>query len=605
MKANKLARAEFGKLFMRPAIYFMTAFLVIALVLATLLYTPTVRENSNVNFNSLNQTVSDIYSAFNDETSTSTNSKVVIDTAFLNTYKQIATFNSSSNTLNAIIEKAQHIDSFLDESSGTSFYNLLKMLANNQNDSSVKANFVNSLLQLKTMVYEINNFLGNEVNSQTIDFYITISEYEEINRFFQSFYDVIPREAVLSEHQAEELIHLGNLIVEKYMLDEVIAQLSSYEKIQLDQEKFDALKVEYFLPIATNEMRVAIGEEQTENENTSIMDDLYSQITAFVKEKSDSTKPEDIDTINLLITKYKNVSKIGAVLLDTSFQLSKNQGKSDVSIGAYMGFSDFNSYALKESMLLNDYLLENSIFDGKYYNNLSFSQTMGTVPTAFDFAFYSMQILTIIITVFCIFFVVSGIAGEQSGGTMKMIATRPFRKTKIITGKLLSCFYFMLMFLPIATVASVVVGAAQFGFGANYNVIMIFNAQFVIAVPSVIAFLIYLLTLIVSTFFFVALACFISVIFSSTAFATFTTFIIYLVGIIFNSLFALNSWYPFMPFAHLDLFRYFGGAETSPVFLGINLTLDANFFISLAVSVGSIFILILSSKLIFKKKDIS
>ena len=315
MKANKLARAEFGKLFMRPAIYFMTAFLVIALVLATLLYTPTVRENSNVNFNSLNQTVSDIYSAFNDETSTSTNSKVVIDTAFLNTYKQIATFNSSSNTLNAIIEKAQHIDSFLDESSGTSFYNLLKMLANNQNDSIVKANLINSLLQLKTMVYEINNFLGNEVNSQTIDFYITISEYEEINRFFQSFYDVIPREAVLSEHQAEELIHLGNLIVEKYMLDEVIAQLSSYEKIQLDQEKFDALKVEYFLPIATNEMRVAIGEEQTENENTSIMDDLYSQITAFVKEKSDSTKPEDIDTINLLITKYKNVSKIGAVLL--------------------------------------------------------------------------------------------------------------------------------------------------------------------------------------------------------------------------------------------------------------------------------------------------
>ena len=96
-----------------------------------------------------------------------------------------------------------------------------------------------------------------------------------------------------------------------------------------------------------------------------------------------------------------------------------------------------------------------------------------------------------------------------------------------------------------------------------------------------------------------------SVILRSTAFATFITFIIYLAGIIINAVWANTTWYVFLPFAHLDLFKYFGGASSSPQLFGINTILDGNFLVSLIVIIGLILIMDVATKVIFKKRDIS
>ena len=53
MKSTKLAKSELVKLFMRPAIYFLTGFLVVALILVSIIYNPTPRENNQVDLYSM------------------------------------------------------------------------------------------------------------------------------------------------------------------------------------------------------------------------------------------------------------------------------------------------------------------------------------------------------------------------------------------------------------------------------------------------------------------------------------------------------------------------------------------------------------------------
>ena len=91
----------------------------------------------------------------------------------------------------------------------------------------------------------------------------------------------------------------------------------------------------------------------------------------------------------------------------------------------------------------------------------------------------------------------------------------------------------------------------------------------------------------------------------STSFATFATFIVYLIGLIFNATLANTAFFTFTPFAHLDLFRYLGGAEAGPYLFGVNSILDANFFVSLGVVVAINLLLGILSKLIFAKRDIT
>lgn len=624
MKSTKLAKSELVKLFMRPAIYFLTGFLVVALILVSIIYNPTPREDNKINFGTINQTVSDVFSVFNDSSSTDKDAKINIDKNLNEAYNRLNTFNTASDLRETIITKIEKIQTFMTQSSGSGFYNLLITLANNPNDENARKNFINALSVLREDALSIFTFLDTEINSENIDFYITQNQLTHIKDFFYKLATIIAREAYLQTYQSDELINLGNRISEDYDVSLVIEKLTSYKKIELNQDSVNQIINKYYNKIVytgklvsstydnqsgintTNDEKNENNENQNESqEDITVLDEIYTQAVLFVSKNADSKESKDIDDLNLILTQYKNASIISTNLINASFAIEKAKGYSDKEINNYIGFSGFNSGTYKEQIQLNEYLLNNKIFDGKYLNNFNINSTIGTEVSAYDFAFFAMQILSFVITIFAIFFTVSSIAGEQAGGTMKMLAMRPYTKTKIITGKLLSCICFSLMFVVIASITSFVVGFSLFGMGSEGNIIVVFNSSFAFELPAILVFIIYLIMLMFNIIFYIMVSDLLSVILRSTAFATFITFIIYLAGIIINAVWANTTWYVFLPFAHLDLFKYFGGASSSPQLFGINTILDGNFLVSLIVIIGLILIMDVATKVIFKKRDIS
>ena len=264
----------------------------------------------------------------------------------------------------------------------------------------------------------------------------------------------------------------------------------------------------------------------------------------------------------------------------------------------------WNKYTLEESLTKNTYLLDNGKFDKDFANNFNFGTTAGFTTTAYDFTIYAMQILTFIIAVFCLFFGAGLIAGEFTGKTMKMLAIRPYTRNKIYLGKLLACVAFMLILLLISFVASFVVGAILYGVDLP-NVLLIINATSATVAHPMVVMLIYLASSILNLLFYISLALLLSVVFRSSTVAVLTSFIIYVVTILCNMLMVTVSWFKWLPIAHLDIFKYFGGASSTGGFLTFNTIIDANLWLSFGYILGIIFVFNLASLIVFKKRNIT
>mgnify|MGYP003291211329 CR=1 FL=1 len=288
------------------------------------------------------------------------------------------------------------------------------------------------------------------------------------------------------------------------------------------------------------------------------------------------------------------------ILLD-SFTLLRTNGKSDTELPKYLGYSDISQYHLNEEISINKYLIENEIFDYDYLTSFNYNKSSGPVTNAYDYTVYSMQILSLFIILFTIYYACSSIAGDQSSGTMKMIAIRPYTRNKLFAGKYLSCLMFGGLLMMIALVASFVVGAASYGI-STATCLVVFNASNVIEISPILLLLCYLLSLMINLLFYVSLAMFISVICRSNTLSVIISTIIYGVQVVLSGV--INAkWLEYTPFGHFDLFKYFG--NSNPGLLSLNILPDADFFTSLIV-IGSLIVVMNSiAHLIFQRRDIS
>ncbi|MDD4816334.1 MAG: ABC transporter permease subunit [Clostridia bacterium] len=593
MKVNKLARAELGKIFLRPAIYFMTAFLIFALILVTFSYSPTTRPSNLTNFGTATQNVSDVFSTFNNSTSTNSNSKVKLDLQLSDTYNQIQNFASASSIYDALIDDIVPLNTSITTSYDGSFLDKLHILSENPNNSTAISNFVTALTDVRQTSYELYE-ITNNIDGDLIDFYASTTEIASIKNIFYNIINVIPRTENLSLLNSQELITLGERIRNQFALTDTILLLQSFNKIVISPETLTSIFDSYYTNIVFVE------------NSSNTLNLIYTEIEEFATdpENSSGESSEKILEINQLITKYKNAVGVATALLQNSFALEKAGTFSDATLRNYVGFEDFNAYILKENIALNSYLLENQIFDGEYFINYNFGTTIGYTETAYDFTFYAMQILSVIITIFCLFFTVTILAGEHINGTMKMLAIRPFKRERIISGKILSCIYFMTMFIIISAVAAFAVGYSMFGF-TNGTMLLVFNATDVVALPAYAPLLLYLVSLGINIAFYICIAALLSVLFRSNTFALFVTFVVYFFGLLFNAISTGASWFVYTPYAHLDLFKFLGNSNSSGSLFGMNMIADGNFYFSLGYILGLILVINSITKIVFRRRDIA
>ena len=571
MKIFRLARAELNKLFQRPAIFLMAGFLVVALVLVSFFYNPTLRTDTRISYQGANTT--EIHTQFQAEKTTIiAELSSLVDEINTETYN----INNNSSRLDELKNLIANAEGALED-----FHS--ELLKDSKNINNMRS----KLEVYKTRVLNIQTFLSTiETN---IDFFITTGQLNTLKSFFERLNNDIPSNT--TNYTVDNMVELGNfLVLNRNFSDHVYPTLNALKEITLDVTEVNRLVEQYY-------NNIAVGE----NSRLSLYE---NQIEEYYLAHIGSSEEEDMQELNDMFSNYKSIVLMAKECLDNSFTLLKMNDISNATLSSYVGFSDLNKYTLEEALTKNTYLLDNGKFDKDFANNFNFGTTAGFTTTAYDFTIYAMQILTFIIAVFCLFFGAGLIAGEFTGKTMKMLAIRPYTRNKIYLGKLLACVAFMLILLLISFVASFVVGAILYGVDLP-NVLLIINATSATVVHPMVVMLIYLASSILNLLFYISLALLLSVVFRSSTVAVLTSFIVYVVTILCNMLMVTVSWFKWLPIAHLDIFKYFGGASSTGGFLTFNTIIDANLWLSFGYILGIILVFNLASLIVFKKRNIT
>ena len=213
-----------------------------------------------------------------------------------------------------------------------------------------------------------------------------------------------------------------------------------------------------------------------------------------------------------------------------------------------------------------------------------------------------------IIIIYVITVAATTITGELQSGTMKLLAIRPYKRSKILGGKLLSTLLIGVLLILVSAVATLVMGLISYG-GASMSVLVVFNSTSAVAMSPIWLYLIMLVTLIVEMSFFVLLALAISLLFKSQIGAVAVSIMAFFGTLVLNTLLGKASWLAILPFTNINLYKYFGSSfiSTSEGFLQAVLTspvaTGTNFWLSFIYTVASLVALTVLVFEVFKHRD--
>lgn len=449
-----------------------------------------------------------------------------------------------------------------------------------------RINLVNSLTNLK-------NYIESVFSSSYPIAIIDEAEYNSTISTIEKAIDILEK---VNESPGETKFFQYKDVLNKYTAlkvnDKVESFISNLRIITLSDELIKELN--NFLNVKIEGVRTQLINEISEFANSNLNSTLTTKKIEFL------SKLTNYKTLTLNAKKYIN-NKIVNDILNSYFSSE---------ILKLKDFKDYNIYKINEEIAKIDYLVKTKTFEQDYANVFAYNQNSTKETSVFDFMFFALKISSVIIIFFAIIMASNIVAYEFDTGTIKLLAIRPFKRSKILIGKLLAVLYFAIIF---------VIFSALISFGAGYStyalnltpVLVVFNAKIAFSMSPIILILINVLTIILEVIFYAIVALALSTIFRSFAGAMTTSFLFYISANILNLIFANQIWYSFLPFLNTDFFRFFGGAfvgyaEQSAIgsLLNIGLLSNANFFISLFIYIAFTFIITYISYLVFRRRDI-
>lgn len=585
MKVLTLAKAELKKIFLRPIMLVMFFVFVAALSLMTVTFKPQKRNNTTVVFT--DTTVQTTYNRFLN--GSSENSKNQLDNMLIEQKNLILEFLAkveSENQINVLTERIAQTQSalFVELPPAILAYNANK---NSTTASAVEAAYAN----VKNKSMSVTNYLQSELSNQ-ITFYISQQDYDKLFDFFNRITNNIPNTFTMPEQQ---YVSVYEFLSENFSFSSISYIVQNAQTLPITAEKINPILEKYYHKI--------LDPNDIFNQQAKL-NKLFADIRQFVIENGDSAEKDDIDKLNQFFSQYKSIVVMSKTILQNQFLLLKGGDKPDDELRNYIGFEKYNSYELKQATHYNAHLLDNELFDYEYLQPFSFGVNSGSHTNAFDFVVYAMQILSFIIAIFCMFIASGTIANEQANGTMKMIAIRPYSRSKIVAGKLLACLNFMFILLLLGFASTFAVGYISYGF-TQTQVLLIFNAQTVFELNAFAVLGIYFISLYLKLAFYIALAMLMSVLAKSNTVALIFSMLLYVFSLVGNAMLVTYNWFVYLPIAHLDLFRYFGTVTQNGGFFGFNFPLNASFNTSLLYLAGSLFVFFITSIIVFKKRNIA
>ena len=568
MKIFRFAFSEFVKMFQKRGTFIFFAACMLTLVLCGIFFNPT---ETNLYQTSLTGvSVSSIHSKFTSSSEADSQAKLLQEVN--NGYIMIDSFHDS-----IIYENIKADIDDLNRYLKTDFYNALL---------EVPSDISTYFALLKTKADNLTDKISDISNNT--DFYIKETDRSRLESFFFGISINIP--ASFGTYTNEQFVEKGNFIITNYLNTwetNVTNILKNVETIKISEADFDAW-------------------EDFHTKAMTKLDALADEAAVFSSSISaeDNLSKEKIEEYSLILTRYKAIAKLTNIYFYNKIELLMAGDKTDAEIASFAGLGEFNRYEASEACALSAYFVENEEANyDEFLIKLASGKASSKGGNVYDLTFFIMQIIFILTAVYCVYLASVSFAGEEAEGTLRMIAIRPYKREKIYLGKLLSVLMVGITIMLLFMLISFVYGLMLFGLPIG-PIITVVNATSVMVISGFVMILIAMALQIISLLFFVSIALLLSITIRSSVITALSSFVILIVTYVFNILFANTAWIKFLPFPHIDLFKFFGGASSAPMILEGSLYMGTNIILSTVYLGSFILIMNIASMITFKKKSL-
>lgn len=609
----RICRAEFKKLFLKPSIFVLAGILIFVLASCSFLYKPNNRPSTIVSLSG-ETTVSGFYNKINKTDSIFTDtfanyeSKIKSAKNYINYYK--TEFDAKAE-LNNLIEN-NYKSAYDNYRSAYITYITNEIEANYNNLVNARNAFYNVVYNSDSSIrvsYEKYSNVADE--NKNINFLTTKSLDYSIQNLFKDFAKIFNDAKAKNGTDEKEIFkeiqsNIDNLDFKAKLtnyFNELIAFVPNAEYVSSLQDYITETEKRLGLVLDTS----------TNTYSHSDTEGLYKEIADFVNAKkanaSDNNDKNNLYDLQIMVTKYKQSCENLLNMITNGIKLNGLAKYENMELTQFAGLDNFNYYEQKEEQTKLLYLFDTNTFEIDYATPFSMDQPSNFNVNAFDFSYFALRLCMFIIIIYVITIAASTITGEQASGTLKMVAIRPYKRSKLLGGKLLSTLLIGSLLIVVSAVATLAVGGISYGF-ASSPVLVVFNATSASAMSPILLYFIYILTLILEMSFFVLLALAISMLFKSQVASVAISILVYFGTIVLNMLLGSASWLKILPFTNISLYKYFGSSFlshdtnflramfSSPVAVG------SSFWLSIIYTAVVMIVLTVTVFEVFKHRDI-
>lgn len=270
-----------------------------------------------------------------------------------------------------------------------------------------------------------------------------------------------------------------------------------------------------------------------------------------------------VSNIQFKISEYSLLSKSYSEYLNDSVIINLSEKFDSDTFSKMFGdkYKYFNKYQYQERITKNTYYIDSNLYSNSFATNLTFAQNSTNETNVYDFMYFTMEFCSIIILVFAMLLICGLVAGETDSGTIKLLLVRPFKRSKVLTAKLMATIYFVITFMIFSGLISFAAGYYTFGLSTTPILSVINSTQ--VAVMSPLALIgIDILCLTLEILFYVFVALMIATICRNHSGSIYICLVIVILVYTMNILFSSSFWYSFLPGMNLHLFKYFGNSFT-------------------------------------------
>ena len=531
MKTLKIAFYDFKRLILNPITGIGLLVVLIACTIAGIFFKPEQAESLSLCYDTQNATSA--YSSFYSSTNTE-DTKLYLDNIIQDNL-DIINAQLNSNDIKTFDNLKSNI---------MSVYNKIK---NYENFPTATPPFTDNSQDIST-TNSLKNF---------IDYYKNSEIFESTLYFTESDFAIL-----------ENLYETLSLITPSNSDSEIRAM---YDKVWENRQIFSTF--ESFEPLNWQ-----VDSTTLKNYKTMYVDNVSSQLANIDNEIKKIYDTTEMDNIGQLILNYKNKVVNANNGLKAQLYLKLSNSLSNYSL--FLGYETQEEADLRQQIAISNYILQDeSLYYQEYLSPLSFNKASSTI-TAYDFAYFQMCLIGFLLIIASIYFTYKLFGQDRKNGKMDVVLSQNVTFSNVFNGKFIAITLSASFILLLYTVIFLLAGYLVYGFTFT-PILAVFNLSSAYVINPILYLLIKYLCIILQVTFYVIITMFFMNISRKFEVMLGISLGVFALGFVCNIFLSGFFIYALFPFAHTDLFSYFGSGTSEIGFLNTMLISSGNFFISI------------------------